>query len=197
MINEKYWLFLNTLVSNPQSSVTHLSSNSYLILESLEKPCFELCSDAYCNNCNYYYNFQFLQGRKLHTRSCNALGAAEEHSSLQKALPPATCSADLGGGWKPLALLAHGLPVRAAGCINDPPKSEFFQANVSVKMAGLADSTSLPAGTESMPELCNMYIGKIYFELMFYAFGNYHFIVYVYINYCSCFIPFMIWHGHR
>lgn len=36
-----------------------------------------------------------------------------------------------------------------------------------------------------------MCVLKMYFKLALYAFGNDHFLVYVYINYCSCLIPFL------
>lgn len=43
----------------------------------------------------------------------------------------------------------------------------------------------------TVPALCNVCIPETCLKLMLCTFGNHHFIVYVYINYCSCLIPFL------
>lgn len=132
---------------------------------------------------------QFLvsAGSKLHTPSPSAVCAAGAHPS-----PPEhrhQWAAHRPGGPKASCFIRIQPSNKESRLHKWPSKICYFSQRKAVSEHRQADSTFLPAGRQPMPALRNMYVPRIYFELMFYAFGNWCFLVYVYINYCSCFYP--------
>lgn len=133
--------------------------------------------------------FPASAGRKLHVGSSNTHFAAWEHHLLEST--PSSSSTHLGlrASCLIIAMLASKStllkwPSRIWIFFFSPRKSWVWTSQCC---------QHLPASwwMVTVPALCNVCIPETCLKLVLCTFGNHHFIVYVYINYCSCLIPFL------